>query len=50
VLRDIRGHQAKSRIRDHRQDIKSNRVKVIILHLVDQLLHGITGIFTFIHL
>ena len=50
VLRDRRGHQAKSRIRDHRQDIKSNRVKVIILHLVDRLLHGIVGILTFIHL
>ena len=50
MLRDRRGDQAKLRIRDHRQDIKSNRVEVIILHLVDRLLHGITGILTFIHL
>ena len=50
VLRDRRGDQAKSRIRYHRQNIKSNRVKVIVLHLVDRLLHRIAGILTFIHL
>ena len=50
MLRDRRGDQAKSRIWYHRQDIKSNRVKVIILHLVDRLLHSIAGILTFIHL
>ena len=50
VLRDRRGDQVKQRIRDHHQNIKSNRVKVIMLHLVDRLLHGIAGILTFIHI
>ena len=49
VLRDRRGDQAKQRIRDHHQNIKSNRVKVIMLHLVARLLYGITGILTFIY-
>ena len=49
VLRDRRGDQAKQRILVHRQNIKSNRVKVIMLHLVDRLLHSIASILTFIH-
>ena len=49
LLRDRRGDQTKSRVQNHHRNIKSNRVKVIMLHLVDRLLHSIAGILTFIH-
>ena len=36
------------RIRNHRQNIKSDQIKVIMSHPMDRLLHGIAGILTFI--
>ena len=48
--RNRKSNQSRLRIWNHRRNVKSDQVKVIMPHPMDQLLHGIAGVLTFIRL